>query len=89
MKRHGGPIHDAMTIAWLLRPELFTTREAVVDVHVDGYASGLTRADFLATADRAPNAVVATAVDEADYIAFLAERIASFEHPVVQRGNET
>lgn len=87
--RPGGPIHDAMTIAWLVRPDLFETREAVVDVHAAGSASGLTRADFLATGDRAPNALVATAIDEAGYIAFLTERIASFGNAVAQRSDET
>lgn len=76
--RPGGPIHDAMTIAWLLRPNLFTTREARVDVQVGGPASGYTCADFHTATDRAPNALVATGVDEASFVELLIERIASF-----------
>lgn len=76
--RPGGPLHDAMTIAWLLRPELFATREAFVDVQIGGPALGHTWADFHAATDRAPNALVATGVDEAGFVALLIERIASF-----------
>lgn len=75
--RPGGPIHDAMTIAWLLRPDLFTTRAASIGVHVGGSASGGIHADF-GGASGEPNAIVATAVDEAGYIAWLVERIAAF-----------
>lgn len=75
--RAGGPIHDAMTIAWLLRPDLFTSRSAWIDVHVGGSASGGTHADFHGTGGHEPNATVATAIDEPGYIAWLIERIAS------------
>ena len=67
-----------MTIAWLLRPDLFSTRAAWVDVHVGGSASGTTHADIHGTTGREPNAIVATAVDEAGYIDWLVERVASF-----------
>ena len=80
--RPGGPLHDAMTIAWLLRPDLFATREAVIDVQLSGPALGSTRADFHAATERTPNACVAHGVDEAGFVELLIERIASF-------GNDT
>jgi len=43
--RPGGPIHDATTIAWLIRPELFTSREAFVGAQVTGLTMGYTYAD--------------------------------------------
>lgn len=74
--RPGGPIHDATTIAWLIRPELFTSREAFVGVQVTGLTMGYTYADFYKKMDRPANTTVVTDVDEAGFIALLIERIA-------------
>ncbi|TWF59248.1 purine nucleosidase [Neorhizobium alkalisoli] len=74
--RPGGPIHDATTIAWLIRPQLFTSRKAFVGVQVTGFTKGYTYADFYQKMDREPNATVVTDVDEAGFIALLIERIA-------------
>jgi purine nucleosidase len=74
--RPGGPIHDATTIAWLIRPQLFTSRKAFVGVQVTGLTKGYTYADFYQKMDREPNATVVTDVDEAGFIALLIERIA-------------
>ena len=74
--RPGGPIHDATTIAWLVRPQLFTSREAFVGVQVTGLTMGYTYADFYKKMGRPPNATVVTGVDEAGFIALLIERIA-------------
>lgn len=76
--RPGGPIHDATTIAWLIRPDLFSGRDAFVGVQVTGLTMGYTYADFYAKMDRAPNAIVVTDVDEAGFITLLIERIARF-----------
>jgi purine nucleosidase len=76
--RPGGPIHDATTIAWLLRPDLFSGREAFVGVQVTGLTMGYTYADFYGKMDRSPNATVITDVDEVGFIALLIERIARF-----------
>lgn len=74
--RPGGPIHDATTIAWLIRPELFTSREAFVGVQVTGLTMGYTYADFYKKMDRPANATVVTDVDETGFIALLIARIA-------------
>jgi purine nucleosidase len=74
--RPGGPIHDATTIAWLIRPELFTSREAFIGVQVTGLTMGYTYADFYNKMDRPANATVVTDVDEAGFIELLIERIA-------------
>ena len=73
--RPGGPIHDATTIAWLIRPELFTSREAFVGVQVTGLTMGYTYADFYKKMDRPANATVVTDVDETGFIELLIERI--------------
>ncbi len=74
--RPGGPIHDAMTIAWLVRPDLFTSRETFVGVQVTGLTKGYTYADFYKKLDRSANATVVTDVDETGFIELLIERIA-------------
>lgn len=74
--RPGGPIHDATTIAWLIRPELFTSREAFVGVQVTGLTMGYTYADFYKKMDRTANATVVTDIDETGFIELLIERIA-------------
>jgi purine nucleosidase len=106
--RPGAPLHDAMTIAWLLRPRLFATRDAFIDVNVGGSTPGHTwanfransradsradfREDFHGSTDRAPNARVAKSVDEAGFVEWLIERIASFGSAasgVAPRGDRT
>lgn len=74
--RPGGPIHDATTIAWLIHPGLFTSREAFVGVQVTGLTMGYTYADFHKKMGRPANATVVTDVDEAGFIELLIERIA-------------
>ncbi|MNU75592.1 Pyrimidine-specific ribonucleoside hydrolase RihA [compost metagenome] len=74
--RPGGPIHDATTIAWLIRPELFTSREAFVGVQVTGLTMGYTYADFYNKMNRPANTTVVTDVDETGFIELLIERIA-------------
>lgn len=76
--RPGGPIHDATTIAWLIRPDLFKSRKAFVGVAATGQTMGYTYADFYNKMDRAANANVVTDVDEAGFIALLIERIARY-----------
>ncbi len=76
--RPGGPIHDATTIAWLIRPDLFKSSYAFVGVAVTGPTMGYTYADFYNKMNRAANTSVVTDVDEAGFIALLIERIARY-----------
>ncbi|ARC90150.1 nucleoside hydrolase [Rhodovulum sp. MB263] len=72
--RPGGPLHDPMTIAWLVQPDLFKGRSARIGVQVGGATSGHTFADFNAPS---PHMAVMTGVDEAAYIALVLDRIAA------------
>ncbi|WP_281979152.1 nucleoside hydrolase [Pseudorhizobium flavum] len=74
--RPGGPIHDAMTIAWLIRPGLFKGCDTYVGVEVAGVTMGYTYADFHDKLGRAANATVITEVDETGFIGLLLDRIA-------------
>lgn len=72
--RPGGPLHDPMTIAWLIAPGLFRGRPAQVGVEVGGTTSGHTYADFNNTQ---AHVTVMTDVDEPGYIALVTDRIAA------------
>lgn len=80
--RPGGPIHDATTIAWLIRPDLFKSRKATVGTQVTGLTMGYTYADFYQKMDRVPNANVMTDVDETGFINLLIERISLYASAV-------
>jgi purine nucleosidase len=73
----GAPLHDPCTIAWLLRPELFSGREINVEIEVDSpLTRGMTVADWWRVTDRAPNALFLGDVDADGFFALLTERIA-------------
>jgi purine nucleosidase len=73
----GAPLHDPCTIAWLLRPELFSGREINVEIEVDSpLTRGMTVADWWRVTDRAPNALFVGDVDADGLFALLSERIA-------------
>jgi purine nucleosidase len=76
--RPGGPIHDAMTIAWLLQPELFKGRPAAIGVQVTGQTAGYTYADYRGKTERAARATIIDSVDEAGFIALLSQRLSRY-----------
>ena len=73
--RPGGPLHDPMTVAWLLAPELFSGRPARVGIQIGGTASGHVFADFK---DDTSATVVMREVDEDGYIGLILDRIARY-----------
>lgn len=75
--RPGGPIHDAMTVAWLLQPGLFAGKNTAVGVTRDGPTAGHTWADFHRKSDHVANALVIRTVDETGFRQLLVSRIAS------------
>lgn len=61
---NGGPIHDACTTMYLLKPELFKTEYLNVTVETKGeYTYGMTVIDTLSVTGREPNTNVALGVD--------------------------
>jgi len=76
--RPGGPIHDATTIAWLIRPDLFKSRKAAVGVQVTSLTKGHTYADFHRKIAHVADATVVTDMDEAGFINLLIERISRY-----------
>ncbi len=72
----GSPLHDACAVAWLLRPDLFTTEERHVAVDTDGELTlGATVTDMRLFLAEEPNTDVVVNVDRGAFVAFLLERI--------------
>ena len=75
----GAPLHDPCTIAWLLKPEMFTTIERWVGVETQGkYTQGMTVVDFYNLTGKQPNATVMLDVDRQAFVDLLAERLAFY-----------
>ncbi len=75
---HGWPLHDPCTIAWLLRPELFTTRDCAVQIDLtQGPGRGRTVIDRWGATGAPANATVLETLDADGFFALLGERLAS------------
>lgn len=72
----GAPLHDPCTIAWLIRPDLFTSRQCHVQVDLGpGPSRGRTVIDRWGRTGDAPNATVLETVDAEGFFALLTERL--------------
>ena len=72
----GAPLHDPCTIAYLLKPELFTGREINVEIETGSDLTlGMTVADWWRVTDRAPNALFIGDLDADGFYDLLIERI--------------
>ncbi|OMP91776.1 pyrimidine-specific ribonucleoside hydrolase RihA [Raoultella terrigena] len=75
----GAPLHDPCTIAWLLKPELFTCVERWVGVETQGkYTQGMTVVDYYFLTGNQPNTTVLLDVDRESFVDLLAERLAFY-----------
>jgi pyrimidine-specific ribonucleoside hydrolase len=74
------PVHDALAVATLIRPELVTTIDALVTVDTTtGPARGMTLVDRYRSEGEPSNARVAVGVDRDAFVTFLCERIARLD----------
>lgn len=75
----GAPLHDPCTIAWLLRPELFTGIECHVSVETQGqYTVGMTVVDRYRLSPHEPNATVLLDVERQGFIDLLVEQLQAY-----------
>ena len=75
----GAPLHDPCTIAWLIRPDLFSGRRVNVEIETEGrLTAGMTVADWWRVTDRAANATFMGDIDAEGFFALLTERLARF-----------
>ncbi|UFN51217.1 nucleoside hydrolase [Roseomonas sp. OT10] len=74
----GGPLHDPCVIAHLLRPALFGTREANVEVELSpGLSYGQTVGDLWRVTDRPVNATILWTLDAPGFFDLLWSRLAA------------
>jgi purine nucleosidase len=72
----GAPLHDPCAIAWLVRPELFTTRACSVRIDLGpGIGRGRTMIDRWGRTGDVHNAVVMETLDPDGFFALLGERL--------------
>jgi len=72
----GAPLHDPCTIAWLIRPELFSGRQINVEVETQSALTlGMTVADWWGVTDRPRNAFFVGSCDADGFYALLTERL--------------
>ncbi|CAM3298411.1 nucleoside hydrolase [Deinococcus saxicola] len=75
----GGALHDPMTVAWLLRPELFVSRPMHVEMDLtNGPSAGRTVADVWNVTGQPKNAEVVTGVDADGFFTLLVERLGRY-----------
>jgi inosine-uridine nucleoside N-ribohydrolase len=75
----GSPIHDAVAVAHVLRPDLVKTEHRNVEVDCESeLCRGRTVVDLWRRTDRAPNAHVAVDIDADAFLALLMERLSRF-----------
>ncbi len=72
----GGPLHDPCVIAWLLRPDLFTSRDVNVVIECESELTmGMTIVDWWRVTDRKPNATVCRGINANGFFDLLTERL--------------
>ncbi|MGK7755252.1 MULTISPECIES: nucleoside hydrolase [unclassified Roseovarius] len=73
----GAPLHDPCTVAYLIRPELFSGRHVNVEIETGSELTmGMTVADWWGVTDRAPNALFIGDLDADGFFELLTERLA-------------
>ena len=75
----GAPVHDAVAVAALVRPELMESRDLYVQIETKGdFCRGATVADFNNRLRKAPNAKVLMGIDRQGFVDLLVEAIATY-----------
>ncbi|ELR66566.1 Inosine-uridine preferring nucleoside hydrolase [Photobacterium marinum] len=70
----GAPLHDPCTIAWLLKPEIFTEQDCWVGIETKGeYTQGMTVVDRYQLSGKPANTTVLFDVDRQGFVDLLAE----------------
>lgn len=78
-KLPGAAMHDPCVVAWLLKPELFTSAHYWVGVETQGkYTTGMTVADVYNLTGNTPNTEVLLNVDREGFVKLLMERVSLY-----------
>ena len=74
----GGPLHDPCVMAWLLKPELFQSRDVNVGIECESELTmGMTVVDWWGVTGKKPNATVCRSIKAQGFFDLLTERIAT------------
>ncbi len=75
----GAPVHDAVAVAALVKPELMTIRELYIEIELTGdYCRGATVADWHNAKKRAPNIHCILDIDRRGFVDLLVEAARSY-----------
>lgn len=75
----GAPVHDAVAVAALLKPEILTMRDVHVDIELTGdYCRGMTVADMFHSTDAAPNVRAIMNIDRDAFADMLVEAVTAY-----------
>ena len=86
----GCALHDPLTLATIIAPELLTLEEHHVDVDISGgISAGNTFADFMKVSKKPANMKVALDVRGREFIELFIERIDVIARAFVARSNPT
>lgn len=76
----GAPVHDAVAVAALIRPELMTTRDLFVQVETAGdFCKGTTVGDWYGVTGQAPNATCILDIDRQGFVDLLVEAVKAYD----------
>jgi pyrimidine-specific ribonucleoside hydrolase len=76
---NGAPLHDPCTIAWLLKPALFTSIDCWVGIETKGeHTQGMTVVDRYQLTDNPVNTTVLIGIDRVGFVDFIVERLQSY-----------
>ena len=76
----GAPVHDAVAVAALLRPDLMDSQEMYVQIETQGeYCRGMTVGDTRGQLGHAPNARVLTGIDRRGFADLLVEAVSAYD----------
>ena len=74
----GGPLHDPCTVAWMLRPDMFSGRHCNVEIETrSDLTMGMTVIDWWQVSGRSHNAFVVGDIDADAFFTLITERLAT------------
>lgn len=75
----GAPVHDAVSVAAIIRPEILTSKDLHVEIETDGdYCAGCTVADLRPWSTAKHNAKVLLDIDRTAFVDLLVEAVAAY-----------
>ena len=75
----GAPVHDAVAVAALIKPEIMTFKDLYVQVETAGdYCKGTTVGDWYGVTGKAPNASCILDIDRQGFVDLLVEAVKTY-----------